>query len=338
MQQDDPKSEMELFMQKYKVFLTYLAGNPLNARDLQRGDTHKADSCVILTNKNSKSAAEEDHLNILTALAIKKYVFNKSRESKEDCKSNIKVCMQLIKPESKILYYKSLNLPSTNDQLIIVEEIKMNLLAKSCFAPGLISVISNLFASAGEVKTDENQDEWIKEYAQGMGHEVYRVLISDNEFQGDDLNFMKVANLGFHEFSAIIFALEIEIKNQPGNKSIIRLNPINFIFQDWNIYNYYLYIICEDEAVAKQVQKLEMPEEHYLKYFSNPKQTENKVTRVASEKKETFNRENLASSAVNMFMGKSMKAMNTQEADDEAKAALVNDHLFTKREGIDHKD
>ena len=81
-----------------------------------------------------------------------------------------------------------------------------------------------------------------------------------------------------------------------------------------------------------------MPEEHYLKYFSNPKQTENKVTRVASEKKETFNRENLASSAVNMFMGKSMKAMNTQEADDEAKAALVNDHLFTKREGIDHKD
>ena len=93
MQQDDPKSEMELFMQKYNVFLTYLAGNPLNARDLSRGDTHKADSCVILTNKNSKAAAEEDHLNILTALAIKKYVFNKSRESKEDCKSNIKVCM-----------------------------------------------------------------------------------------------------------------------------------------------------------------------------------------------------------------------------------------------------
>jgi len=31
----------------------------------------------------------------------------------------------------------------------------MNLLAKSCFAPGLISVISNLFASAGDIKTDE---------------------------------------------------------------------------------------------------------------------------------------------------------------------------------------
>lgn len=62
--------------------------------------------------------------------------------------------MQLIKPESKILYYKSLNLPSINDQLIIVEEIKMNLLAKSCFAPGLISMITNLISSAGD-KTDE---------------------------------------------------------------------------------------------------------------------------------------------------------------------------------------
>jgi len=97
------------------MFLTYLAGNPMNSRDLMRGDTHKADSCVLLTNKNSKSAAEEDHLNILTALAIKKYVYNRSKESKDDSKSNIKICMQLIKPESKILYFKSLNLPSTND-------------------------------------------------------------------------------------------------------------------------------------------------------------------------------------------------------------------------------
>lgn len=129
----------------------------------------------------------------------------------------------------------------------------MNLLAKSCFAPGLISVISNLFASAGETKTDENQEEWLQEYAEGMGHEVYRVAIGENEFQGNDITFKKVADTSFSEFAAIVFALEIEIKNVPGNKSIIRLNPINFVFSEWNNYNYYLYIICEDEAVAKQV-------------------------------------------------------------------------------------
>ena len=86
--------------------------------------------------------------------------------------------MQLIKPESKILYYKSLNLEATNDQLIIVEEIKMNLLAKSCFAPGLISLISNLFASAGE-NQETGGSEWMREYTTGMGHEIYRVQISE---------------------------------------------------------------------------------------------------------------------------------------------------------------
>jgi hypothetical protein len=38
----------------------------------------------------------------------------------------------------------------SNDQLIVVEEFKMNLLAKSCFSPGIISMISNLITSAGD--------------------------------------------------------------------------------------------------------------------------------------------------------------------------------------------
>jgi hypothetical protein len=149
---------------------------------LKRGDTQKAETCILLTNKNSKSAEEEDHRNILTALAIKKYVYDLNKDSKDDNKHNIKLCMQLIKPESKILYYKSLNLPPINDQLIIVEEIKMNLLAKSCFAPGLISLISNLFSSAGEIDTDEFDEDWCKEYAEGMGHEVYRIGISEIDY------------------------------------------------------------------------------------------------------------------------------------------------------------
>lgn len=50
----------------------------------------------------------------------------------------------------------------------------MNLLAKSCFAPGLISMVSNLIASAGEMNPiDETL--WMKEYMTGKGHEIYRV-------------------------------------------------------------------------------------------------------------------------------------------------------------------
>jgi len=87
----------------------------LTANDLKRCDTHKSETCVLLTNKNSKSASEEDHRNILTALAIKKYVYDQNKDSKDDSKHNIKLCLQLIKPESKVLYFKSLNLPVIND-------------------------------------------------------------------------------------------------------------------------------------------------------------------------------------------------------------------------------
>lgn len=78
---------MEYLIQKYEIFITYLAGNPLYERDLKRADTQKADACILLTNKNSKTAEEEDHRNILTALAIKKFVYDQKDDGK------IKLCM-----------------------------------------------------------------------------------------------------------------------------------------------------------------------------------------------------------------------------------------------------
>ena len=52
----------------------------------------------------------------------------------------------------------------------------MNLLAKSCFAPGLISMVSNLIASSGDIEPIDKST-WFKEYSTGKGHEIYRVEI-----------------------------------------------------------------------------------------------------------------------------------------------------------------
>jgi hypothetical protein len=149
-----------------------------------------------------------------------------------------------------------------------VEEIKMNLLAKSCFAPGLIACMSNLSASASTEGLDleSKGKEWLKEYAAGIGHEIYRVQINEADFSSArPLSFKKIADISFAEFNAVIFALEIEIKNK--NKSIVRLNPSHFVFSDWTRFNYYLYIICEDESQVVCVQKLQMPDEKYEKYM-----------------------------------------------------------------------
>ena len=126
-------------------------------RDLKRSQATKSKACVILTNKYGKDSYSADHKNILTGLAIKKYVYHQTGGE------SIRLCMQLIKPESKTHYYSSLNMIS-NDQLIIIEEFKMNLLAKSCFSPGIISLLSNLTQSAGDFDYGDFDEEWLKEY------------------------------------------------------------------------------------------------------------------------------------------------------------------------------
>jgi len=56
----------------------------------------------------------------------------------------------------------------------------MNLISKSCLALGIIPFLSNLISSSGdgdENEADEvsdHQEEWKKDYIDGMGHEIYR--------------------------------------------------------------------------------------------------------------------------------------------------------------------
>eukprot|EP00352_Strombidinopsis_acuminata_P003177 CAMPEP_0176396098 /NCGR_PEP_ID=MMETSP0126-20121128/43946_1 /TAXON_ID=141414 ORGANISM="Strombidinopsis acuminatum, Strain SPMC142" /NCGR_SAMPLE_ID=MMETSP0126 /ASSEMBLY_ACC=CAM_ASM_000229 /LENGTH=120 /DNA_ID=CAMNT_0017769391 /DNA_START=690 /DNA_END=1052 /DNA_ORIENTATION=+ len=120
----------------------------------------------------------------------------------------------------------------------------MNLLAKSCFAPGLISMISNLIASAQKNDEEGFEEDWLKDYVEGMDHEIYRVNILEIDYQSG-LSFNQVARIAHSNYSAIVFAAEIELKGS-NSPSVIRL-------KHWDKYNFYLYIICSDEAVARQV-------------------------------------------------------------------------------------
>jgi len=62
----------------------------------------------------------------------------------------------------------------------------------------------------------------MKEYVEGMGHEIYRTALSD-KFQGK--TFSEVAAEMYNEFQGIIFGIELNL----GGKTIIKLNPGTFI-------------------------------------------------------------------------------------------------------------
>ncbi len=83
----------------------------------------------------------------------------------------------------------------------------MNLLAKSCFCPGLIALLSNLTKSSGDFNTDI-EEEWLKEYLYGMGHEIYRTDLSQ-QFQGK--TFSEAAGIIYNEYQGILFGLELDI-------------------------------------------------------------------------------------------------------------------------------
>ena len=112
----DPSPNMQHILGTYETKVTYLAGSVLDKSKLLRGETGKAEACILLANKNSKQAKEQDFRNILQALSLKRHVYDMNKgDKKDDEKHNMKIVMQLIKPESKLLYKKSLNLDSIHD-------------------------------------------------------------------------------------------------------------------------------------------------------------------------------------------------------------------------------
>ena len=133
-------------------------------------------------------------------------------------------------------------------------------------------MVSNLIASSGDIEPID-ESIWFKEYSTGKGHEIYRVEIVKSKYP--EISFAKLAEVSYSEYSAIVFALEIQSRAHP-EKSMIRLNPAHFMFQksDFEHYDFHLYIICEDGDIAQEISELEMPSEKFEKCFGKQREVQ----------------------------------------------------------------
>jgi len=96
----------------------------------------------------------------------------------------------------------------------------MSLLSKSCFSPGIINFVSNLVSTSSEQA--DLDFKWQNEYAQGMGHEIYRIKLSTKM---NNHVFSEIVSLVYKQNKSILFAIEIKTND----KTIIRMNPANFV-------------------------------------------------------------------------------------------------------------
>ena len=278
LQPKDPLSDMEIFLndQQYEGLLCFLAGNAISSKDLDRACLSEWNACVLMTDKHIRDALASDHKNILIGLAMKKYVQDKIKSI------DLRLWMQLIKPESKQHYYSSANLVSKEDQLIITEEIKMNLLAKSCFSPGLIALVSNLISSSSDLKGWE--EVWMSEYWTGMGHEIYWIQLN-TKLEGK--YFKDIVKIIYMKSKAIVFGLELTCNN----KTIIRLNPSNFKVSNIVDNNTHVYVIWSDQLIAETIEVIDMTKDEKNMFYSSKLKKKGKEDKVLIGYEQLLNEE-----------------------------------------------
>ena len=250
-----PSNEMKMFLHasKYEMNVKYIQGNPLNEKDLEKAGVSKAKVIVVLTDKYSLNL-HNDYSNIFLAIQIKKYLFIKNVD-------DIPVYLQLIDPNNISHYFNAVeeyhikNVIS-DDRIIVNQEIKINLISKSCLIPGLIPFISNLIRTSGTSKKTDFV--WLNEYLDGIEQEIYRTSLNE-KFK--DRTFAQISKIIYENFDAIAFAFEIEVYG----KAYIFLNPGDFFIHKFSDkrddIKYFIYVICSDKEVNNRIMRADFEAE-----------------------------------------------------------------------------
>ena len=255
MQRKQDKELMNLIKSfSYSGKMFYFVGNSLMEKDLKRCQAEKSICAVILANRLAKNKKLEDFSNIMKAFSIKKFhsIFWKGNEE------NIRICIQLLRPETKEMCFSSLiaedEINSGNTQIICVEEIKLQLLSKSCLCPGIITIIASLITSK-KPTIEENYDllnirqyNWIKEYLNGIQQEIYFVKIKAELMH--NMKFIDLVKVIYKVSSLVVIGIDLIIDDF---KPLVCLNPSNYLISPFDTY---IYILADRQPDENELNNL----------------------------------------------------------------------------------
>jgi hypothetical protein len=74
---------------------------------------------------SQQNGQQQDYRNILIAFAVKKYSAMMLNKENEGDSSGIRVCLQLMRPDHKKLYYSGQRDAKKIDQIVCIEELKL---------------------------------------------------------------------------------------------------------------------------------------------------------------------------------------------------------------------
>lgn len=237
--QSFPNEQIMVLIRQSNLFnkIFYLVGNSLIHKDLHRCKADSAVCVVLLANKLAKNPKFEDFSNILQAFSVKKF-------AQIYLGQDIRICIQLLRPETKEIYFSSLlnrDQLNSKDQVICVEEIKLQLLGKSCLCPGINTIVSSLITSnkpsltEGEVLSPDRQ--WLNEYLEGMQNEIYRIKMDSDVIQG--IKFIELVKIIYEVSGLTLIGVDV-IFDQID--PFVCLNPHNYIFSP---FDHVIYVLAD---------------------------------------------------------------------------------------------
>ena len=246
-----PNEEMlKIFNRKsYSNNIYYLVGNVLNQQDLYRARTDNSICVIILANKLTTNHRQEDFNNIMKAFSIKKYSNMICGEPKT------RVCIQLILPETKEIYYNSLlqkHEYEQGPQIICLEEIKLQMLGKSCQCQGINTIIALLTTSQKPSIEDIGEipvfAEWMKEYLQGLENEIYCIKIKCELLH--NLSFNELVKIIYELTDFIVIGTDVIYQEL---KPFVCLNPFNYMFSP---FDHLIYLLASSQPNESEINDL----------------------------------------------------------------------------------
>ena len=255
MQRRQDKELMNLIKSfSYAPNIFYFVGNSLIEKDLKRCQAEKSICAVILANRLAKNKKMEDFSNIMKAFSIKKFhrMYWKEKDEK------IRICIQILRPETKEMCYSSLfnedEINSGNTQIICVEEIKLQLLSKSCLCPGITTIVASLITSK-KPTIEENFDllslrhyGWIREYLNGIQQEIYFIKIKAELVH--NLKFIDIVKLIYKVSGLIVIGIDVIIDDF---KPLVCLNPANYVIAPFDTL---IYILADRQPDGNELNNL----------------------------------------------------------------------------------
>ena len=251
--QTEPNDEMIKMIKRnnYGNRVYYLVGNSLNHIDLQRCKSDLSMCVIILANKLVSDQRQEDFNNIMKAFSIKNFACMKTGEPKT------RLSIQLLLPQTKDVYYSSLLSKKDinfNAQIICVEELKLQMLGKSCLCPGINTIIASLITSQ-KPSTDDIEENipvyfnWYQDYLEGLGNEIYCIKLKSEILH--NLTFIDLVRLIYELIGFIVIGTDVIFEDLD---PFVCLNP-SYAFSPFDHLIYLLATQQPDENEINEILK-----------------------------------------------------------------------------------